>query len=167
MAGTTWAAGTRASAGARWAARTGCAPPTPDPAADPPKTAQPWALTILVVEDDADIRELVTRRLARSGYEVRTAGTGWAALTAVAERRPDLVVLDLAIPGPDGIEVCRRLREDDETADLPVILLTAAGETHRHEGMAAGADRYLTKPFSPRRLAAEVATLLPGPDHAA
>ncbi len=148
MAGTTWASATRRASANR---------PTP----------VPWALTILVVEDDPDVCELLTRRLCRSGYEVRTAATGWAALTAVADWRPDLVVLDLAIAGPSGVEVCRRLRRSGGTADVPVILLSGADDVRRHEGMAAGADRYLTKPFSPRTLVAAVATLLPGPDDAA
>jgi DNA-binding response OmpR family regulator len=114
---------------------------------------------ILVVDDDATVAEVVTMYLEREGYDVRRAGDGLAALTAAADYRPDLVVLDLMLPGIDGLEVCRRLRA--EQATLPVVMLTARGEEEdRVLGLEVGADDYVTKPFSARELVLRIQSVL-------
>ncbi len=103
---------------------------------------------VLVVDDDPTVAEVLTRYLVRAGYEVETAADGAAALRLALARLPDLVVLDLMLPGIDGLEVCRRLRA---VAPVPVVMLTALGEeTDRIAGLELGADDYLSKPFSPR-----------------
>jgi DNA-binding response OmpR family regulator len=115
--------------------------------------------SILVVDDEPTIAEVVSRYLVRAGYEVRSVSDGVAALEAVDERRPDLVVLDLMLPGIDGLEVCRRIRAKGD--DVPVIMLTALGsETDRVVGLERGADDYVTKPFSPRELVLRVESVL-------
>lgn len=117
--------------------------------------------TILVVEDEKDIRELVRFHLEQEGYAVREAETGEEAIERVTNDRPALIVLDLMLPGTDGLEVCRRLRATSATATLPIIMLTAkAGEVDRVLGLEIGADDYLTKPFSPRELVARVRAVL-------
>ncbi|HEV8195780.1 MAG TPA: response regulator transcription factor [Gemmatimonadales bacterium] len=116
---------------------------------------------ILVVDDEPDITALVAYHLARSGYRVSTAGNGQDALKAAREERPDIVVLDLMLPGVSGYEVLRELRQRRETADVGVILLTARREeADRVKGLTLGADDYLTKPFSPQELTLRVAALL-------
>lgn len=116
---------------------------------------------ILVVDDEADITALVAYHLARAGYRVSTAANGHDALKAAREERPDIVVLDLMLPGVSGYEVLRELRRRPETADVGVILLTARREeVDRIKGLSLGADDYLTKPFSPQELALRVAALL-------
>ncbi|MEU4347281.1 response regulator transcription factor [Streptomyces sp. NPDC023838] len=113
---------------------------------------------ILVVDDDPTVAEVVTGYLERAGYEVEHVGDGPAALRAAAARRPDLVVLDLMLPGMDGLEVCRTLRG---TGPVPVIMLTARGdEDDRVLGLEVGADDYVTKPFSPRELVLRVDSVL-------
>jgi len=117
--------------------------------------------TILVVEDEKDIRELVRFHMEQEGYAVREADSGEKALAQIASERPALVVLDLMLPGADGLEVCRRLREVEATRSLPVIVLTAkAAEVDRVLGLELGADDYVTKPFSPRELLARVRAVL-------
>ena len=117
--------------------------------------------TILVVEDERDIRELVRFHLEQEGYAVREADTGESGLALAAAERPALVVLDLMLPGLDGLEVCRRLRSTDATRSVPVIMLTAkAAEVDRVLGLELGADDYVTKPFSPRELVARVRAVL-------
>jgi phosphate regulon transcriptional regulator PhoB len=117
--------------------------------------------TILVVEDEKDIRELVRFHLEQEGWAVREAETGEAALAQVARERPALVVLDLMLPGTDGLEVCRRLRASKATSTTPIIMLTArAAEVDRVLGLEMGADDYLTKPFSPRELVARVRAVM-------
>jgi len=113
---------------------------------------------VLVVDDDATVADVVRRYLERDGYEVRLAGDGETALRLAAAEAPDLVVLDLMLPGIDGLEVCRRLRA---TSDVPVVMLTALGEeSDRIAGLSLGADDYVTKPFSPRELALRVGSVL-------
>jgi len=113
---------------------------------------------ILVVEDEARIAEVVQSYLEREGHMVVLAATGEDALGDFANRRPDLVVLDLGLPGMAGEEVCRRIRA---TSDVPIIMLTAKdGEEDLVKGLQLGADDYLTKPFSPRELTARVRALL-------
>ena len=117
--------------------------------------------TILVVEDEQDIRDLVRFHLEQEGYAVRGAETGEAALALAAAERPSLVVLDLMLPGTDGLEVCRRLRAAEATRALPIVMLTAkAEEVDRILGLELGADDYVTKPFSPRELVARVRAVL-------
>jgi DNA-binding response OmpR family regulator len=113
---------------------------------------------ILVVDDDPTVAEVVARYLIRDGHEVHCVADGHAALHAAAEKSPDLVVLDLMLPGIDGLEVCRRLRE---RWPVPIVMLTALGEeTDRLVGLETGADDYVTKPFSPRELALRVRSVL-------
>ena len=117
--------------------------------------------TILVVEDESDILELITVNLAREGWRVVGAATGEEALESVRAEAPDLVVLDLMLPGLDGLEVCRLLRSDPRTAAVPVVMLTAKGEeADIVRGLELGADDYVTKPFSPKVLAARVRSVL-------
>jgi DNA-binding response OmpR family regulator len=123
---------------------------------------------ILLVEDEADVARLVAHSLERGGgVRVETVGSGAAALQAVALSPPDLVILDLNLPGLDGIEVCRMLRARPASATLPIIMLTARSEeSDRVLGLDLGADDYITKPFSPRELAARIRAVLrrrPGP----
>jgi two-component system, OmpR family, phosphate regulon response regulator PhoB len=116
---------------------------------------------VLVVDDERDITALVAYHLARAGYRVTTAGTGVAALEAVAAEPPDLIVLDLMLPGRSGYEVLDELRRHDATRDVGVIVLTARrDESDRIKGLAGGADDYLTKPFSPEELVLRVQAVL-------
>jgi two-component system, OmpR family, response regulator ResD len=116
---------------------------------------------VLVVDDEPTIGEIVSRYLERAGYDTRTADTGPKALAEVARARPDLVVLDLMLPGIDGLEVMRRIRESDSGTNTPVILLTARGEeSDRIVGLRLGADDYVVKPFSPAELVARVDAVL-------
>jgi DNA-binding response OmpR family regulator len=120
---------------------------------------------ILVVEDERTIADSVAARLRAEGYAVQVAGDGPAAVAAVRASRPDLVVLDVMLPGFDGLEVCRRIQADQP---MPVLMLTARDdETDLLVGLAVGADDYLTKPFSLRELAARVHALLRRVDRAA
>jgi two-component system response regulator ResD len=113
---------------------------------------------VLVVDDDPTVSDVVGRYLASAGYEVDAAGDGVSALEKAAAAPPDLVVLDLLLPGIDGLEVCRRLRLDSA---VPVVMLTALGEeSDRVLGLETGADDYVTKPFSPRELVLRVQSVL-------
>ena len=116
---------------------------------------------VLIADDDRDILELVGFRLQTSGYDVLKAEDGEEALRVAAESTPDLVVLDVMMPKLDGYEVTRRLRAEEATARIPVILLTArVQEADIARGFEAGADDYLKKPFSPRELGARVQAVL-------
>lgn len=116
---------------------------------------------VLVVDDEADITALVAYHLARAGYRVSTAASGPEALRAAREERPDIVILDLMLPGVSGYEVLQGLRAQEETRNVGVILLTARREEpDRVKGFSLGADDYLTKPFSPQELTLRVAALL-------
>jgi two-component system phosphate regulon response regulator PhoB len=116
---------------------------------------------ILIVEDEAALSTLLAYNLEKEGFTVRVAADGEQALEALAEEPPDLVLLDWMLPHLSGIEICRRIRRDPETRDLPVIMLTAKGEeTDRIRGLDTGADDYVTKPFSPAELVARVRALL-------
>ena len=120
-----------------------------------PKT--PAREKVLVVEDEEDILELIRYNLEREGYRVTGVATGEEGLRAVTREHPDLVVLDLMLPGIDGIEVCRRLKADPHTKHLPVVMVTAKGdEADVVAGLELGADDYLTKPFSPKVLVARI-----------
>jgi DNA-binding response OmpR family regulator len=117
------------------------------------------AQRILVVDDDPTVSDVVRRYLERAGYEVRLAADGPSGLAQFAKERPDLVVLDLMLPGIDGLEVCRRLR--DSADGVPIVMLTALGEeSDRVLGLQLGADDYVTKPFSPRELVLRVQSVL-------
>ena len=117
--------------------------------------------TVLVAEDDDDILLLVTTRLQRDGYEVVTASNGADAIDLIRDLRPDVAVLDIGMPPPDGLEVVRTVREDGALAGTRLLLLTAkAQESDMRRGLEAGADAYITKPFSPAELAARVRELL-------
>ncbi len=114
--------------------------------------------SVLVVDDDPTVREVVCSYLRADGYDVSEADDGETALAMIRARRPDLLVLDVMLPGVDGLEVCRKIRA---STDLPVILLTALGsEEDRVVGLELGADDYLTKPFSPRELVLRVGSVL-------
>jgi DNA-binding response OmpR family regulator len=114
---------------------------------------------VLVVDDDPTVSDVVRRYLEQDGYHVRLVCDGLAALDAVAAQRPDLVVLDLMLPGMDGLTVCRRLRES--LPEVSIVMLTALGEeADRVVGLELGADDYLTKPFSPRELVLRVRSVL-------
>ncbi len=116
---------------------------------------------ILVVDDEEDIRELVALNLSREEYQILSCDTGERALELVRSKKPDLVVLDLMLPGVDGLEVCRRLKADPSTRPVPIIMLTAKGEeTDIVTGLELGADDYVTKPFSGKVLTARVRRLL-------
>ncbi len=117
--------------------------------------------TILVVDDEQDILELLRYNLEREGYRVITVETGEAAVEKSLSGEPDLIVLDLMLPGIDGVEVCRRLRAKEELSDVPVIMLTAKSEdSDVISGLEVGADDYVTKPFSPKVLIARIRALL-------
>ena len=116
---------------------------------------------VLVVDDADDLVELLEYNLARAGFAVRTASNGREALARITQDPPDLIVLDLMMPGMSGSEVLRRLRADDKTAELPVIILTAKGEeTDQVVGLTLGADDYVTKPYSIQVLMARIDAVL-------
>ncbi len=116
---------------------------------------------ILVVDDEEDIQELVEYNLAKNGYQVTCVASGEAALKAVRGRTPDLIVLDLMLPGTDGLEVCRELKGDPRTANVPIVMLTAKGEeADVVSGLELGADDYVPKPFSPRVLLARIRAVM-------
>ena len=121
----------------------------------------PDKVRILLVEDDRSLVELLSFHLRRAEFDVETTADGEDALLLAREAPPDLVILDWMIEGISGLEVCRRLRRLPETANVPIIMLTARGEeTDRIRGLETGADDYVTKPFSPRELIARVGAVL-------
>ncbi len=116
---------------------------------------------VLIVEDEVDIADLVMFNLQRAGYEVSKAHDGIAGAETAIRERPDLIVLDLMLPGRDGYSVFREVRRDARTSHIPVIMLTARAQTEdRIQGLEAGADDYLTKPFSPKELVLRVNAIL-------
>jgi len=116
---------------------------------------------ILVVDDERDILELVRYNLEKEGYRVSAVATGEDALSHARTRTPDLIVLDLMLPGVDGLEVCRNLKNDPKTMSVPIVMLTAKGtEADVVAGLELGASDYVTKPFSPRVLTARVRAVL-------
>ncbi len=122
---------------------------------------EPATHRVLVVDDEADITALVAYHLAKAGYRVATAANGGDALRAAREERPDLVVLDLMLPGVSGYDVLAELRQRDETKDIGVVVLTARrDEPDRIKGLSLGADDYLPKPFSPEELVLRVGAVL-------
>ena len=123
---------------------------------------------IMIVEDHPTMREAMRMVLEHEGFEIREAGDGQAALAMVRERPPDLLFLDLNIPGTSGAEVLRVLKSDPDTADVRVIIVTATGEEGRDYVLSLGADEYFTKPFSPLALLRTVEKVLePGSEEGA
>jgi len=119
------------------------------------------AATVLVVDDEKDLVELVRYHLEKDGHKCLEARDGETALQLARERVPDLIVLDLMLPGVDGLEVCRKIRKDPKTASIAIIMLTAKSEeVDRIVGLEMGADDYMVKPFSPRELVARVKAVL-------
>jgi len=117
--------------------------------------------TILVIEDDADMVELLEYNLTQEGYQVVSAPSGEEGLDRISSKRPDLVVLDLMLPGMDGLEACKLLKRDPKTEHIPVVMLTAKGEeADIVTGLELGADDYITKPFSPKVLVARIRAVL-------
>lgn len=124
----------------------------------PPASRQP---SLLVVEDEQDLLEVLRFSLTREGFSVRTAENGEDAIRMVRQQKPDLIVLDLMLPTIDGLSVCRALRSQEQTRDVPVVMLTAKGEeSDIVKGLEAGADDYVTKPFSPKVLMARINAVL-------
>ena len=116
---------------------------------------------VLVVEDESDLVVMLRYNLEKEGFEVAATGDGEEALLLVEEQAPDIILLDWMVPMVSGIEVCRRLRRNPDTRDIPIIMLTARGEEDdRVRGLNAGADDYVTKPFSPGELIARVHAVL-------
>ena len=116
---------------------------------------------ILVVEDDPDIAGLLTHYLQRAGFEADMVSSGRDVLPRIQKAPPDLLLLDLMLPGVDGLEVCRAVRADPDTAAIPIIMITAKGEeSDRIVGLELGADDYITKPFSPNEVIARIRALL-------
>jgi two-component system alkaline phosphatase synthesis response regulator PhoP len=116
---------------------------------------------VLIVEDSPDIAELIKHYLDRAGHETTVLGSGRDALLSARQSPPNLVVLDIMLPGMDGMQVCQALRAEASTAAIPILMLTAKGEeADRVKGLELGADDYVTKPFSPKELVARVAALL-------
>jgi two-component system, OmpR family, alkaline phosphatase synthesis response regulator PhoP len=116
---------------------------------------------VLVVDDEKDLIELVRYNLEKEGFQVTSALDGETGFAIAVQSMPDIVLIDLMLPGIDGLEVCSRLRKSERTARIPIIMLTAkSGESDRVVGLEMGADDYVTKPFSPRELAARVKAVL-------
>jgi two-component system alkaline phosphatase synthesis response regulator PhoP len=116
---------------------------------------------ILIIEDEEDIRELVCYNLKREAFTVTEAKSGEAGLDSVAKELPDLILLDLMLPGKDGMQICRELKQDKATRDIPVVMMTAKGEeSDIVAGLEMGAEDYIVKPFSPKVLVARVKAVL-------
>ncbi|MDX1563885.1 MAG: response regulator [Phycisphaeraceae bacterium] len=120
--------------------------------------------SILVVEDEHDLQELLRYNLIREGFTVQCTDSGETALSLVQTERPELILLDLMLPGMDGLEVCRNIKTNEATASIPIVMLTAKGEEADVVlGLEMGADDYVTKPFSPRVLSARIKAVLRRP----
>ncbi len=119
--------------------------------------------TILVVDDESRIVHILEFNLVKQGYRVRTASNGLEALASVEEVKPALIILDMMMPKMDGLETCRRLKNQESTKDIPIFFLTAQGqEIDRDAGSECGANAYITKPFSPRQLMKQIRETLDG-----
>lgn len=117
--------------------------------------------TILIVDDETPIREMIAVALEMAGYECLEADNAQSAHALIVDRQPDLLLLDWMLPGTTGIELARRLKRDEMTSELPIIMLTAKGEEdNKIQGLEVGADDYITKPFSPRELVARLKAVL-------
>jgi two-component system phosphate regulon response regulator PhoB len=116
---------------------------------------------ILIIEDEEDIRELVRYNLERENFAVIEAESGEAGLKSVSQKKPDLILLDLMLPGKDGLQICRELKRSDATRDIPVVMMTAKGEeSDIVTGLELGAEDYVVKPFSPKVMVARVKAVL-------
>jgi two-component system phosphate regulon response regulator PhoB len=116
---------------------------------------------ILIIEDEEDIRELVRYNLERENFSVREAESGEAGLKAVSQKKPGLILLDLMLPGKDGLQICRELKQNESVRDIPVVMMTAKGEeSDIVTGLELGAEDYIVKPFSPKVLTARVKAVL-------
>lgn len=116
---------------------------------------------LFIVEDEEDILELLRYHLAREGYNITAVANGEDAVKTISRKTPDLILLDLMLPGWDGLEVCRRLKKDPKTADIPIVMVTAKGEeSDVVTGLELGADDYITKPFSIKVLLARIRAVL-------
>lgn len=117
--------------------------------------------TVLIVEDEGDVVDLLRYNLSKAGFEVLIANSGNECLAQAAKHRPDLILLDIMLPGMNGYEVCQQLKKSEETASIAVVMLTAKGETaERVKGLELGVDDYVTKPFSPRELILRIQAVL-------
>ncbi|MBM96138.1 MAG: phosphate regulon transcriptional regulatory protein PhoB [Oceanospirillaceae bacterium] len=117
--------------------------------------------TVLIVDDEAPIREMIAVALEMAGYECIEAASTQEAHAQIIDKKPDLILLDWMLPGTSGVEFARRLKREDRTSELPIIMLTAKGEEdNKVQGLEAGADDYITKPFSPRELVARLKAVL-------
>ncbi len=117
--------------------------------------------TILIVDDEAAIREMIASALEMVDYETLEAGDAQTAHSIIVDRKPDLILLDWMLPNTSGIELARRLKKEELTSEIPIIMLTAKGEEdHKVQGLESGADDYITKPFSPRELVARLRAVL-------
>lgn len=117
--------------------------------------------TVLIVDDEAAIREMIVVALEMADYNCVEASNAQEALIAIVDHRPDMILLDWMLPGTNGIELARRLKRNDSTADIPIIMLTAkTEEDNKVQGLEVGADDYITKPFSPRELVARLKAVL-------
>ncbi|MBC7179808.1 MAG: response regulator [Roseovarius sp.] len=122
--------------------------------------------TVLLVEDEDNIALALEHLIGRAGYRLRRVATGNAALAAMAEDRPDLVVLDVMLPERSGYEICQMIRADAALKGIKVLMMTAGGgEVERRKGLAVGADAFMTKPFATADLTAQIGELLAGADH--
>ncbi|WP_417728763.1 response regulator transcription factor [Roseovarius sp.] len=122
--------------------------------------------TVLLVEDEDNIALALEHLIGRAGYRLRRVATGNAALSALAEDRPDLVVLDVMLPECSGYEICQMIRSDARLKDIKVLMMTAGGgEVERRKGLAVGADAFMTKPFATADLTAQIGELLAGVEH--
>lgn len=125
------------------------------------ETVRPTKAHLLIVEDEEDLRELLVYNLARDGFRITAVESGEQAILKASKERPDLIVLDLMLPGMDGLEVCRSLKNQADTANIPIVMLTAKGEeSDIVTGLELGSDDYITKPFSPRVLLARIKAVL-------
>lgn len=116
---------------------------------------------ILAVDDEPHIVEMIAARLKANGYEVITAVNGQDALKIIGDDRPDLILLDVMMPPPNGFQVCRQLKDDPNNKDIPIIMLTAKStESDQFWGMESGADSYITKPYNPEELLEQIRSLL-------
>ena len=133
-----------------------------NPTAEVPKEAKAMNRAhVLVVDDEPDLLELVQYNLAAAGYNVTCVSSGEEALAAMGSVRPELVILDVLLPGMDGLDVCKTLKGDTQTSAIPIVMLTARGdEADIVTGLEVGADDYITKPFSPRELLARIKAAL-------
>ena len=119
------------------------------------------AKKVLVVDDANDIIELIGYRLKTNGYDVIAANSGEIAMTKIKKEKPDLVIMDIMMPPPNGFQVCRQIKDDPQYRHIPIVLLTAKStESDQFWGMEAGADAYLTKPYNPDELLSKVQELL-------